>query len=257
MVLFLFGPLFKDPAIKDPERHGKTWLVAFGGLTILTAIALYTQLGRPELTPAQAQESLKAQYNYSQGRLSQSVEGYETLLELYPDNADLKLEFDNMLSDVRQIPPQQLAMIQTVGDLKHQLSQETVSKASDWQRLGNMQMELGDFEGGLSSFKTMASLEPNNAELQDILARAENFVTTREQAANMAPEDRQAMIENMVAGLAARIYENGGSEEEWTRLIRSRQQLGQSENLERDISQIRKQFEGQPDVIERLLSLRP
>ena len=40
-------------------------------------------------------------------------------------------------------------------------------------------------------------------------------------AADMAPEDRQAMIEGMVAQLSERLATDGGSVEDWNRLIRS------------------------------------
>lgn len=52
---------------------------------------------------------------------------------------------------------------------------------------------------------------------------------TIEAAGNMGEQDRQAMIESMVDGLSKRLIADGGSIEEWQRLIRARLVLGQTE----------------------------
>ena len=48
-------------------------------------------------------------------------------------------------------------------------------------------------------------------------------------AQDMAPEDRAAMIENMVGGLATRLSEQGGTPEEWAQLIRALGVLGRQD----------------------------
>ena len=73
----------------------------------------------------------------------------------------------------------------------------------------------------------------------------------------MSPEDRQAMIENMVSGLSTRLKENGGTKDEWTRLITSRRQLGQNELLAQEIEIMKKQFEDRPALIEQILGDMP
>jgi cytochrome c-type biogenesis protein CcmH len=50
-----------------------------------------------------------------------------------------------------------------------------------------------------------------------------------EAVAAMAPPNRQAAIRGMVEGLAARLEANGGSAEEWSRLVRSYAVLGEHE----------------------------
>ena len=50
-----------------------------------------------------------------------------------------------------------------------------------------------------------------------------------ENAGAMTPEDRQAMIENMVAGLSDRLANEGGTPQEWARLISAYIVLGQLE----------------------------
>ena len=51
-------------------------------------------------------------------------------------------------------------------------------------------------------------------------------------AAELDPEDRAAMIEGMVSGLESRLSDEGGSVDEWIRLIRSLGVLGQLERAE-------------------------
>ncbi len=50
-----------------------------------------------------------------------------------------------------------------------------------------------------------------------------------EAASQMSPEDRAAMIEGMVSGLAQRLAEDGGPAEDWARLIRARAVQGKTE----------------------------
>ncbi len=52
--------------------------------------------------------------------------------------------------------------------------------------------------------------------------------TDIEAAGDMSPEDRQAMIEGMVAGLADRLAREGGPAEDWARLIRAYGVLGET-----------------------------
>ena len=50
-----------------------------------------------------------------------------------------------------------------------------------------------------------------------------------ENAADMTPQERQEMIRGMVEGLSARLANEGGTPEEWARLISSLAMLGDTE----------------------------
>lgn len=245
--LFLFGPLFRGA-----EQPNKLGLLGMAGAMTIAISGLYAWKGKPELTGAHA-DSLNAQYYYSQGMLRQSVIAYEDLIELYPDDEALQTEFENILIDLRQVSPQQLEIIQTVGDLKHTLNSTNSVDAKKWRLLANSQMRLGDYEGSLASFEKLVSIAPDNEAYRDEYEQAKNFIEAQTEAAQMSPEDRQAMIENMVNGLAARLYENGGTAEEWARLIRSRRNLGQEALLVKDIERVKKQFESTPEVLTQIL----
>ncbi len=65
-------------------------------------------------------------------------------------------------------------------------------------------------------------------------------------AAEMSPEDRQAMIEGMVAQLSDRLASDGGSVEDWERLIRSLAVLERLDDAQRIYDEAMVRFEGRP-----------
>lgn len=65
-------------------------------------------------------------------------------------------------------------------------------------------------------------------------------------AANMTPEDRQAMIEGMVTQLSDRLASEGGDVEDWDRLIRSLATLERLPQAQTIYDEARVRFEGRP-----------
>jgi cytochrome c-type biogenesis protein CcmH len=65
-------------------------------------------------------------------------------------------------------------------------------------------------------------------------------------AAEMAPEDRQAMIEGMVAQLSDRLATEGGDVEDWERLIRSLAVLERLPEAQTIYDEAKVKFEGRP-----------
>ena len=61
-------------------------------------------------------------------------------------------------------------------------------------------------------------------------------------AQDMSSEDRQAMIENMVSGLAARLATEGGSPEEWARLIAALGVLGRDDEAKEIYAEAQEKF---------------
>ena len=71
-------------------------------------------------------------------------------------------------------------------------------------------------------------------------------------AADMSDEDRQQMIGGMVDGLAARLANQGGSAEEWARLISALGVLGQQERARAIWAEARLVFADQPDGLAQI-----
>lgn len=65
-------------------------------------------------------------------------------------------------------------------------------------------------------------------------------------AAEMSPEERQAMIEGMVAQLSDRLATEGGDVEEWNRLIRSLAILERLDDAQKIYDEAKVRFEGRP-----------
>lgn len=63
-------------------------------------------------------------------------------------------------------------------------------------------------------------------------------------AQDMSPEDRQAMIRNMVEGLNDRLATEGGSAEEWARLIKALANLGEKDRAATIYAEAQKTFAG-------------
>ncbi|MEM1274107.1 MAG: c-type cytochrome biogenesis protein CcmI [Pseudomonadota bacterium] len=63
-------------------------------------------------------------------------------------------------------------------------------------------------------------------------------------AAELSPEERMAMVEAMVAGLAERLANEGGPVEEWARLIGAYAVLGRAEEAQTILTEARAQFAG-------------
>jgi cytochrome c-type biogenesis protein CcmH len=65
-------------------------------------------------------------------------------------------------------------------------------------------------------------------------------------AGEMSPEDRQAMIEGMVAQLSDRLATDGGTVEEWNRLIRSLAILERLPDAQKIYDEAKEKFQGRP-----------
>jgi len=72
-------------------------------------------------------------------------------------------------------------------------------------------------------------------------------------AQEMTPEERAEMILAMVEGLAARLEDDPNDEPGWTRLIRSRKVLGQTDKLAADTARVKDIFKDDPEAITRIL----
>lgn len=74
-------------------------------------------------------------------------------------------------------------------------------------------------------------------------------------AGEMSPEDRQAMIQGMVDGLAERLAQEPSDFDGWMRLIRSRMVLGDVEGAQADLANAMAQFTNAPFPMRELTAL--
>jgi len=71
-------------------------------------------------------------------------------------------------------------------------------------------------------------------------------------ARDMSADDQQAMIRGMVSGLRERLQSDGGSVEEWNRLIRAYMVLGDRPEAEKALTEALTAFAGQPEDLSRI-----
>lgn len=74
-------------------------------------------------------------------------------------------------------------------------------------------------------------------------------------AQNMSPADRQAMIERMVQGLAARLDQDGNDLGGWLKLVRAYSVLDRKDDAVKALARAKSQFSGNSDATEQLDAL--
>ncbi len=147
--------------------------------------------------------------------------------------------------------PQDAAAL--VASLKNRLVETASVDPEGWHLLARSQMKVAQYEEAVASYKKLVEIAPDNAAFAAEFEQAQAFITRQQIASETTPAEQQAMIQNMVSGLAERLYSDGGTPEEWARLLRAREVLGQTEARTKDIDRIKAIFKEQPDVLETLL----
>lgn len=200
-----------------------------------TTLAIYSLMGRPDLTQVS---------NYEVETVSQRS-------ERVPEN---NTRLNNM------------SLAQLVEQLEMRLKSNP-DNAEGWQLYARSLMNLGRYEEALQAYEKVLGLTHRTPAVVSEYNTARRFVELRQGTvqgnspnaediaaiANMAPEDRQVMIEAMVEGLAARLADNPDDPEGWIRLFQSRQVLGQTEKAQADIDRMKDHFSDAPETVERIL----
>lgn len=208
-------------------------LVTFG------ALGLYSLLGRPDLT---SKAALEKPTLAAPQALAQSAE---------PQH-----ENDTSLDEL-------------VERLGARLATDQAADPNGWMLYARSLMNLGRYPEAFSAYEKVLELSGNNSDVASEYQRAQDFAAQRqsgtpspargpsaaemEAAAAMSDEDRSAMIEGMVSGLASRLRESPDDPEGWTRLLRARKVLGQEAEAQDDIKIIRSTFADQPEIIDQIL----
>ncbi len=158
----------------------------------------------------------------------------------------------------------------------------TLSKARFWLGMANEQD--GRFADAMANYRTLLEMAPPDASWRPMVGarlamleirvreqgKAETATTsapeaaqpeaqgpapTSEQvaaAAQMSEQDRSAMIEQMVAGLAKRLSENGNDLDGWLRLMRAYTVLGQHDDALRALASAQEQFHEDNDALAKI-----
>lgn len=172
-----------------------------------------------------------------------------------PDSGPLQAPTKAQMADMVNLPPEERqAMINNMVEGLAQRLKDNPRDFAGWQRLiraYSVQDRNEDAVSALSEARKHFAAAPFPMQQLAELARELNLESaaqpaeaprgpSREQMAeaqNMAPEDRQAMIEGMVAQLAERLKENPDDVAGWTRLAQSYGVLQQPEKAQDALAQ--------------------
>lgn len=125
----------------------------------------------------------------------------------------------------------------------------------------------GDIPGAIERLVALAGELPESGPRQRVLAELERLQPAKApppsatdseagRAVAALPEaERQAVIRSMVEGLAARLSAQGGSLEEWQRLVQARFVLGERDLAARHLAAARVALGKDPGMLEQLLAL--
>ncbi|MGF1500337.1 MAG: c-type cytochrome biogenesis protein CcmI [Paracoccaceae bacterium] len=123
---------------------------------------------------------------------------------------------------------------------------------------GQALAQTGNLAEAVAVWQALREDAPDEApwlpSLEATLARATNALAgppadgpdadARAAAARLSPEEREAMIEGMVAGLEERLLDQGGPPEDWVRLIRSYRTLGRAADASRIFAESQSSLDG-------------
>ncbi len=154
--------------------------------------------------------------------------------------------------------PGVLALEDLVVELQTKLAADPTPPAEGYVLLARSLMTLDRYDEAFAAYETALQLGAQNAAIVDEYAGARAFVDRLAAApgpdaaaiANaeaMSADERQEMIDGMVAGLAERLTEAPDDPDGWVRLIRARIVMGQIEAASADLAEAARVFEDQPD----------
>lgn len=140
-----------------------------------------------------------------------------------------------------------------VVELRNRLEADPNPPADGYVLLARSYLRLGDVESGLAAYETAITLSNGDARIVAERDRLVETLRARVSAPNidpeaaarieaMTPDEQAAMIDSMVAGLAARLEENPNDADGWARLIRARLVLGQRDQARRDLQRAQSLF---------------
>ena len=188
-----------------------------------SAIGLYAVVGRPELTKPGALQRPVQLENTTGMTLQSAVAQLEERLKNGDDDPQAWVLYARSLITLRRYDEAVVAYEKTL------------------ELTDNDPNILKEFEGAKQFITQQTAPGPSAQQMQD--------------AANMTPQDRQAMIDSMVTGLAEKLKANPNDADGWTRLLRARRVLGQEAEAAADIARMRETFKDNPQTIEQILSV--
>jgi len=138
--------------------------------------------------------------------------------------------------------------------------EEAPDDPTGWYLYGRTLMLVNRFEDGFAAYERALDLSDNNPEIAKELTSAREYARSVQSgpsaddiaaAQNMTANERDMMIQGMVAGLRDKLANEPNDPEGWTRLLRARKVLGQTAEAEADMTALHAALPDQADTIIR------
>lgn len=207
-----------------------------------------------------------------------SIQGRPDLVNFERDATDLSPE----LSAGQPADTDRNAQLaDLVVQLERRLKDERADDPNGWLIYARSLMSLGRFDDALNAYDRVVLLTEGRMTVVEERDRASAYIAQRNinernsglstppilnarpqrgptaadvrDAEMMNVDDRQAMIQGMVEGLAQRLEDDPNNPAEWAQLIRARQVLGQSEQAATDVARMRDAFADNPETVQQIL----
>lgn len=207
-----------------------------------------------------------------------SIQGRPDLVNFERDATDLSPE----LSAVQPADADRNAQLaDLVVQLERRLKDERADDPNGWLIYARSLMSLGRFDDALNAYDRVVLLTEGRMTVVEERDRASAYIAQRNvnernsglstppilnarpqrgptaadmrDAEMMNADDRQAMIQGMVEGLAQRLEDDPNNPAEWAQLIRARQVLGQSEQAAADVARMRDALVDNPETVQQIL----
>ncbi|HHL43527.1 MAG TPA: c-type cytochrome biogenesis protein CcmI [Hellea balneolensis] len=141
-----------------------------------------------------------------------------------------------------------------VAQLKTRLAAmpDTAPEKIDGQRiLARTLLRMRRYDEAARAFDKLRELAPDDPNINAEVIDAKAYI--RSQNMGMSQDERMAMISGMVENLAGKLEENPDNPALWARLLRSRNVLGQTEQLAKDVERVKSFYQDDPETFAGIL----
>jgi cytochrome c-type biogenesis protein CcmH len=190
------------------------------------------------------------------GRTADAVNAYRQAIALSPPSAELQAGLGEALTAAAggTVTADAVAAFDTALELDPANSKARYFLAGALAQEGR----TGEAKAGLAALlDTLEPQSPWRQPVQEALASLDAPASgpgedDLKAAAELSPDERAAMVENMVEGLARRLGENPADTDGWVRLVRSYHVLGRAEDARNALKNGLAALSGKPSEAERL-----
>ena len=140
-----------------------------------------------------------------------------------------------------------------VAQLEQRLATDRADDPVGWRIYANVLLEAGRFGEAAAAMERAIALGDTAPELADALERTRALAAQQAAMGAMSEGERQDAIRGMVDGLAARLDAQPDDPQGWTRLIRARLVLGDTEAAESAAARVREVFADRPELRDAIL----